>query len=193
MVNDFDLKKASKGDEKSIKTVLLEISPFVLSLCRKWCRPPIEAEDVAQDSLIAIVKNLKSFKGDSAFNTWVYSVSYRTFLDAFRKQSRRDKIVEFSSITETSTSDFLKETTTEIDESSVVIEALGEMDPLSSQVLFMFTIDGLSYEEIASELDIPVGTVRSRLARARIKFRELLLKNGTYTKADNVKNTRQEK
>jgi len=197
--NDIEIASAQKNDADSLLTVIQKTSPYVLNLCKSWCRPPLESEDVAQETLILIAKKLNSYESRSAYFTWVYSVTYRTFLDAFRKQSRREKIAKMESLDDDQKKFDTKldlETENNDDKSAVaemLNEALGKLSESHSQILILIDAKGESYTKVASDLGIPVGTVRSRLARARIQLRNEIESNGTNSQANDVLSTEETK
>lgn len=172
---ELEIKRAQKGSLKSIEIVITKTSPYVLALCRKWCRPPLDANDVAQDSLIRIVDKIATYEFKSQFFSWVYTVSYRTFLDNYRLIKRREKIA-------------LKHANQQVNEHAQdsevdgpdLSQALNSLSDQHAQILILIDASGSTYEEVATMLDIPVGTVRSRLARARIALRSALVEQGTF-------------
>ena len=163
--------------------LIIKCSPFVYNLCQKWCRPPIESEDITQNALIKISKNLSSFKFDSKFSTWVYSLTYNVFLDEYRKVKRREKIAPQSELQEDAIN---KNDGTEEDQSELLASVLGMLSEDHKAILLLIDLEELSYVEAAQALNIEVGTVRSRLARARISFKDNLVKYGTINGEKNV-------
>lgn len=192
--DDLEIARAQKNDSNAMKSVLEKTSPYVLNLCKSWCRPPLESEDVAQESLICIANKLSKFESRSAYFTWVYSVTYRTFLDALRKETRRNKIAKIENFDDSrrlieeqksSMDELFVEETESIEMLSSALEAIGE---LHSEIMILIDVKQEPYAKVASDLGIPIGTVRSRLARARIRLRDELSKNGTNTRSHNVSN-----
>ncbi len=188
--HDLEIHRAQKGDSRALNSVLEKTSPYIFALCRSWCRPPLEAADITQESLVRVGKNINSYRGESAFFSWVYTVTYRTFLDHARKEKRRNAIVQMSSLDESSdvnnVSDFTSETSDIAELSERISRALESLEPNHRDILILIDVRELSYESAAQELNLPLGTVRSRLARARLSFKKILVSQGTTSPADDV-------
>lgn len=186
--DDLEVLRAQKDDKQALDALIVKTTPYVFSLCKTWARPPLDPSDVAQDSMIRIVKNLKSFRGGSEFFTWVYTVTYRTFLDTARKQKRRASIAPMESIDENTNvaNLILTEDSNNSDMSEKLSKALEALDPVHVEILILIDVRGTSYEQTAKDLGIAIGTVRSRLSRARISLRKTLVSQGTFDEFGNV-------
>lgn len=184
--DDLEISRAQNNDKNALTNVIYKTSPYVCSLCSKWCRHQLEAQDIAQEALIRIANNLNSFNHSSNFFTWVYTVTYRTFLDYSKKEVRRNKI---ASITPIEDRDFAEDTT-ELDPN---IEALSDglqaLESIHSEILILIDLKQMSYTEVAQMLNVPIGTVRSRVARARLNLRKILVEQGTFDETGAVKHT----
>ncbi len=180
--HDLEIHRAQQADSSALHSVLEKTSPYIFALCRTWCRPPLEAADIAQESLLRVAKNITSYRGDSAFFSWVYTLTYRTFLDHARKQKRRNAIVQMESLDESSD---VANTSSETDDLANISEhissALESLEPHHRDILILIDVRELSYESAAQELNIALGTVRSRLARARLNLRKILVHQGTLS------------
>lgn len=183
MPDDLLIEKAKKNNQSAMNDLIIKCSPFVYNLCQKWCRPPIESEDITQNALIKISKNLNSFKFDSKFSTWVYSLTYNVFLDEYRKVKRREKIAPQGNLEEATNNE---DSSTEEDQSELLASILNMLSEDHRAILLLIDLEELSYVEAAKALNIEVGTVRSRLARARISFKDNLVKYGTINSEKNV-------
>ena len=186
--DDLEVIRAQKDDAKSIESLLKKTSPYILTLCKTWCRPPIDPEDVAQESLMRVAKNLKSFQHGSAFFSWVYTLTYRTFLDSARKESRRSNIAQIvpldSQNDDIGSDNAANSWSSEQSEAAdALASALESLDSPQREILILIDVQELSYEQASIALGIPVGTVRSRLARSRLKLRNLLINQGTISDA----------
>lgn len=186
--DDLEVFRAQKNDIAALQSVLAKTSPYVLSLCKTWARPPLDPGEIAQESLIRISKNLKTFRAGSAFFTWVYTVTYRTFLDRARKEKRRSSIAQMVPLDENS-GVANSQNTEELADSLVgqeLSKAFDSLDQIHAEVLIIIDVQGSSYEQAAKDLGIPVGTVRSRLSRARLTLKKVLISQGTFDEAGNV-------
>jgi RNA polymerase sigma-70 factor (ECF subfamily) len=137
-----------------------------------------EAEDITQEAFIKAYRNLDSFRGQASFSTWLYKIATNLCIDRARTKKRRpqqaysldepfDKEDE-SGGREIADSRFEPSKGVERDElRSLVRETVAEMPEKQRQVLIMCDLQGMSYEEISANLDIPLGTVKSRIFHAR--------------------------
>jgi RNA polymerase sigma-70 factor (ECF subfamily) len=144
---------------------------------------PEDAADVVQDAFLNAYQSLRSFKGDAEFFTWLYRIAFNTAislkrkkkatlsLDAGRNGEYRDQPRE-----PIDPSEYVKPGSAleRSEEEALLRAALARLSCEHRDVLLMKDIDGLKYEEIADVLEVPIGTIRSRLHRARLELRELL-------------------
>jgi RNA polymerase sigma-70 factor (ECF subfamily) len=138
-------------------------------------RDPAEAEDVAQEAFVKAYRALASFRGDSAFYTWLYRIAVNTARNAMASRQRRplDYEAELTEGEQTAVEARMRHTDTP--EATVLSEEIRETvnravaalpEDLRTAIILR-EVEGLSYEEIAAAMDCPVGTVRSRIFRAR--------------------------
>ena len=170
----------------------------VYNLALRLTGSPSDAEDLAQDALIRALKALPNFRGDSAASTWVFRIVVNTWKNRVRSEKRRRfwqmvPLERFFGKDDEESQETLKADDPPLDaalESSEsadqVQKALLTLDAQSRAVVVLREIEGLPYDEIAQTLDLPEGTVKSRLSRARAALRERLKtfveageKNGT--------------
>jgi RNA polymerase sigma-70 factor (ECF subfamily) len=138
-------------------------------------RDPAEAEDVAQEAFVKAYRALGSFRGDSAFYTWLYRIAVNTARNTMAARQRRplEYEADLSESEQSSVDARMKDTDTP--EAAVLSEeihqtvnrAVEELPEDLRTAIILREIEGLSYEEIAAAMDCPVGTVRSRIFRAR--------------------------
>ncbi|MEZ5540256.1 MAG: RNA polymerase sigma factor RpoE [Pseudomonadales bacterium] len=166
--------RVQKGDKRSFDLLVLKYQHKVLSLVRRYVKDHAEAEDVAQEAFVKAYRAIGNFRGDSAFYTWLYRIAVNTaknFLDARKRRPASD--VDIDEVGDFAFSEFLRvEETPESllatqDLHRVVEEALAALPEELRKALLLREFDGLSYEEIAETMDCPIGTVRSRIFRAR--------------------------
>ncbi len=166
--------RVQKGDKRSFDLLVLKYQHKVLSLVRRYVKDHAEAEDVAQEAFVKAYRAIGNFRGDSAFYTWLYRIAVNTaknFLDARKRRPASD--VDIDEVGDFAFSEFLRvEETPESllatqDLHRVVEKALAALPEELRKALLLREFDGLSYEEIAETMDCPIGTVRSRIFRAR--------------------------
>jgi len=140
-----------------------------------------DAADVVQDAFLNAYQSLNSFKGDAEFFTWLYRIAFNTAISLKRKQRAVLRLEwengSTSGLEPADESAFTDPgSSMERSEDEAKLQAaLNRLSPEHRAVLVLKDIDGQKYEEIADILDVPVGTIRSRLHRARLELRELLL------------------
>ena len=170
--------RARAGDESGYRWLLEQYRDRAIRLAAHVLRSPEEAEDAAQEAFVRAFRGIGSFRGDSRFYTWLYHIVVRVCLDR-RKLARwgRESPPDSAPI---STADYCPAS-----ESRILVEALMDrLTPPMRAALVLRELEGLDYEEIAAVLEIPVGTVRSRLNSARMQFREMWI--AAQQETDNV-------
>lgn len=171
-MNDIDqdiLEKASQGDLEAFERVYKSASGFVYNVALRVTRNSADAEEVTQDVFMKIYHNLESFQFRSAFKTWVYRITVNTAINRYRKSSREEKDrLDYDGIIETLPgAGSAAEKAIQSDNETRLNKLLELLSPQHRACLVLREIEGLSYQEIAGSLKIPVNTVRSRLKRAR--------------------------
>lgn len=169
------VKRVQKGDKGAFDLLVLKYEQKIVNLVMRYVRDPEQALDISQEAFIKAYRALPRFRGDSAFYTWLYRIAVNTAKNYLAAQRRRPMDIELdlqdqeqyglhAKLKETDTpeavsmSDEMRETLER------AIEALP--DDLRTAIILR-ELDGMSYEEIAQTMDCPVGTVRSRIFRAR--------------------------
>lgn len=136
-----------------------------------------DARDVVQDALVQAFLKLETFQGSSTFYTWLYRIAFNVAVSHCRRQRRTasvDRAREVAGAEPADPSDEPAQCAEREERCSQVRRALAELSQEHRTVLVLREIDGCCYETIAEILDIPIGTVRSRLHRARLQLREQL-------------------
>jgi len=174
--NDQQLvQRVQKGDKSAFDLLVLKYQHRVLKLVGRFVSDAAEAEDVAQEAFIKAYRALPAFRGDSAFYTWLYRIAINTAKNALVSNRRRpvdfdldmqdpDQYERHARLKEADTPEGVL-LTEEIRE--VVEQALEQLPEDLRTAIVLRELEGLSYEEIAEAMDCPVGTVRSRIFRAR--------------------------
>jgi len=169
------VERVQRGDRAAFDVLVLRYQQKVLKLIMRYVRDAMEAEDVAQEAFIKAYRALPSFRGDSAFYTWLYRIAINTAKNTLVSNKRRpidydldlqdpEQYALQARLTDGETPEHLV-LTDEIRET--VNAAMAELPEDLKTAIVLREIDGLSYEEIAASMDCPVGTVRSRIFRAR--------------------------
>ena len=174
--SDLELvRRAQKNERGAFDLLVLKYQHKVVKLVARLLRDPTEAEDVAQEAFVKAYRALGSFRGDSAFYTWLYRIAVNTARNSIASRQRRplDYEAELSESEQNNVAARLKHDDTpeamvlseEIHQT--VNQAIEQLPEDLRTAIVLREIEGLSYEEIAAAMDCPVGTVRSRIFRAR--------------------------
>lgn len=177
------VERVQRGDKQAFGLLVTKYQRKLARLLSRLIRDPAEVEDVAQETFIKAYRALPSFRGDSAFYTWLYRIGINTAKNFLVSQGRRaptttdfdsDEAETFEDgdqLRDINTPERLLMTKQIGDTVNVAMEALPE--ELRTAIVLR-EIEGLSYEEIASIMECPIGTVRSRIFRAREAISEKL-------------------
>jgi RNA polymerase sigma-70 factor, ECF subfamily len=176
--NDTDkllIKRVQRGDKTAFDVLVLKYQQRVVNLVSRFVRNHADALDITQDAFLKAYRALPNFRGDSAFYTWLYRIAVNTAKNFLATQSRRsgDLHQDISEIEQIEANDALRDKATperlllrdEIQ--STVIAAIDELPEDLRMAIMLREVEGLSYEEIANVMECPIGTVRSRIFRAR--------------------------
>lgn len=164
--DDAGLVEAARaGDRDALDQLLRAHQPTVYAICRRIVGNDTDAFDAMQDSLIAIVRGLERFDGRSKFSTWTYRIATNSCLDEIRRRHRRPipGLPEGDRMTDSQPGRVDEQVAAQID----VDAALQRIAPEFRVAVVLRDLCSLDYAEIAEVLDIPPGTVRSRIARGR--------------------------
>jgi RNA polymerase sigma-70 factor (ECF subfamily) len=191
--DDADLLDAARaGDRRALETLLTGHYDRVHALCRRMLGNEADALDAAQDSLLSAVRAISRFDGRSSFGTWIYRIATNACLDELRRRRRRPVVGlpaevdddwdrsahtpsgppgrDFPPAFGAGARDPADEATAHVD----VDAALRVLAPEHRVALVLRDVCDLPYEEIALILEVPIGTVRSRIARGRAALADLL-------------------
>ena len=173
---DTDLvARVQQGDKAAFDLLVIKYQHKIIQLVNRYVKDPSEAQDVAQEAFIKAYRALKNFRGDSAFYTWLYRIAINTAKNYLLSRSRRrydyqvdiqdaEQLENASQLKGMDTPEYLLMT----DDIITAIKTAIELLPKEMQTAIMLReFDSLSYEEIAETMECPVGTVRSRIFRAR--------------------------
>ncbi len=178
MAKDTDqelVRRVKRGDRVAFDLLFSRYQHKILNLIGRYVRNPEEVEDVAQEAFIKAFRALPRFRGDSAFYTWLYRIAINTAKNHLVARSRRPpgQDVDIDDAQFMDGADQLRqgespEAALARDELSDVIDgAISQLPEDLRSAVTLREFDGLSYEQIAEIMDCPVGTVRSRIFRAR--------------------------
>jgi len=167
------------GDTESFGFLVRKYQDRLYNGMVQILRNESEAEDVVQDAFVLAFSKLDSFQGQSAFFTWLYRIAYNVAITRLRRRKRGVSLDGDDSRVRLDFPDSGPLPNDSIEKREEAIQLYDALDRLSSEhrsILVLREMEELDYDAIAEILELPVGTVRSRLHRARIRLRELLEK-----------------
>ena len=181
------VKRVREGDQRAFKLLVERYERKVFSVAYGMLKDKEECRDVTQEAFVKVYKYLDHFKGDSSFYTWLYRITVNICIDVLRrKNASKAEHVEFDETVEMDSAEanigalgsqlgtnpqksvLRKELAAKID------EALQVVPEKHRAILLLREVEGMSYEDLARTLDIPKGTVMSRLFHARAKVQKIL-------------------
>ena len=176
--NEMDMllvERVRRGEKKAFDALVLKYQSRIVNLISRFVRNPVDAMDVAQEAFLKAYRALPKFRGDSAFYTWLYRIAVNTAKNQLAMQARRpyEADIDVSEIEQIEGNTTLSDNATpervllKDEIQGVVIKAVEELPDDLRMAITLRELDGLSYEEIATVMDCPIGTVRSRIFRAR--------------------------
>ena len=179
------VSSAAKGDMRAMEALLQKYESLIYRLAFSSLRNSYDAGDVTQEVLFKIYKTVPSFRGDCTFSTWVYRITCNTVTDFVRKKNRRST-VSLSYIDQ----DSGDEAEQDIPDDSPAVSpqlmlektelaagirrALSELSEQHREILVLRDMEGYSYTELSEMLGLDIGTVKSRLNRARNSLKRIL-------------------
>lgn len=176
MTVDPALDAARMGDRAAIQTLLEVHYDRIALICRRMMANRDDAEDATQEALVAIVAGLRRFDGRSSFTTWAHRVAVNACLDELRRRSRRLRLVEETGADHRALHGADRDPHPDqfVGERIDLDRALGELPVEFRAPVVLRDLLGYDYSDIAELLDLPPGTVRSRIARGRRRLVALL-------------------
>ncbi len=175
------LERARRGESKALEKLLRRYQPMLLRFGLKMCRHRQDAEDVVQESMLAAVKNISSFRGSANVSTWLYTIA-RSFCIKKRRKSKfapaREESIEQDTRREVrtiaSSANTPEEAAFSHELGHAMDKAIGDLEDNYREVLVLRDIEGLKADEVSEVLGISVAAVKSRLHRGRKILRSQL-------------------
>ena len=188
-MDELDLVRAAQsGDQGAFGRLVEQNQSKIYSLCYRMTGNPEDAADLTQEAFLNAWRGLSGFGGQSAFSTWLYRLASNACIDFLRREKRRGSLsMTLEDEDEDRQADlpdqrWSPERELERKEVRQALQAgLSALSPEHRQVLLLREAEGLSYQEIAQVLDLEEGTVKSRIARARMALKEFLVKSGNFS------------
>ncbi len=167
--------RVQQGDNKAFDLLVLKYQLRLSKLVSRFLRNQSDVPDVVQEAFIKAYRALPNFRGDSAFYTWLYRIAINTAKNHLVAQSRKNPAnsIDVQDAEDYGASEWLKEYASPEREAlaseleATIHQAMGDLPSDLREAITLREIEGLSYEDIAAVMDCPIGTVRSRIFRAR--------------------------
>ena len=169
------VERVQQGDKRAFDMLVLKYQHRIIKLIARFIRNSDDVQDVAQEAFIKAYRALKNFRGDSAFYTWLYRIAINTAKNHLVSNKRKvtESAVDAAEAEQYEGADWLKEYATPEKElmaseiNTVVQNTISGLPDDLKEAITLRELEGLSYEDIAEVMDCPIGTVRSRIFRAR--------------------------
>lgn len=173
------VQEALQGNQASFQLLVERYEQRVFNLIRHYTRNPVEIEDLAQETFLKAYRRLDTFQHQSSFYTWLYRISVNTILDSLKRRGRSPvQAVEDLEVVPAAAETRASGPSANLEKGEIARitrEVLDELPEIFRTVLVMREFEDMAYQDIADILGISIGTVESRLFRARARFREKLL------------------
>ena len=169
------VQRLQKGERKAFEELLDTYETRVYRLALRFTGNVSDAEDVTQEIFLGVHKSIGNFRGNAALGTWIYRVAMNHCLE-FRRKRQLDSIPYEDELTLV-TSDWRDDPVQSADKQELTAKveaALNCLPPHHRDVIVLHELQGLTYQECATTLNVPVGTVKSRLSNAFRRLRDLL-------------------
>lgn len=183
MTDEFTLRRAQKGDAHAFEQLVSPHEQMLWRVCWHYTHHPEDAADCLQETMLKAWRAIKSYRGDCALSTWLYRIASTVCLDFLRRQKR---LPETESADELAESGFAPaDSSPAPDEAMLRAESVQQLqaaiDSLPGDMrtaLILYALQGLGYETIAEVTSTSVGTVKSRISRARQKIAKYMSDTG---------------
>lgn len=179
----FLIERCQQGDYQAFDILMERHHARAYQYALKLTKHAEEARDVVSEGFIRVFRAIRQFRSNSAFTTWLYRILRNCFLDMRKRKSLRI-VASLDAVKETDDGEVQlqvvdrnptpHEQAEKSDHSWRVRMAIAQLTPIQRDMIILYHAEQMSYEEIAMALDLPVGTVKSRLNRARVALKDIL-------------------
>ena len=181
------IERLKAGDAKAFDVLVTRYTNDIFGLLFRITEDAEEAGDLTQETFLSVFKAIKSFRGDADLKTWLFRIAVNKSRNRFRwwKRRKREKTFSLDATLTDSETPFHETLSGNIanpeekilqrEREKVLLNALSNLSEIFREAVVLCDIEGLSYEEIASVLEINIGTVKSRIARGREELRKKLV------------------
>ena len=169
------VQRVQAGDKNAFDVLIIKYQQRIINVITGFVHDPVEAQDVAQEAFVKAYRAIPNFRGDSAFYTWLYRIAINTSKNHLTARARRPPTSDVDAADATNVYDAPELKEFETPESNLVSDeleqaihqAIDELQEDTATAIKLREFEGMSYEEISEAMECPIGTVRSRIFRAR--------------------------
>lgn len=172
------ISRARTGDREAFGGLVEQYRDNVYRLAYRMCGNAYDADEAAQEAFVAAWRALPNFRGDAKFSTWLYRLTTNAAIDVMRREKRHQTVGDGEMIDVADDADSPQETVERTEQQEAVQKALSTLSEEYREILLLRYMEELDYSEIAEVLQLPSGTVKSRINRAKAALKAALLKSG---------------
>ena len=183
------ISRARTGDREAFGALVEQYRDNVYRLAYRMCGNAYDADEAAQEAFVAAWRALPNFRGDAKFSTWLYRLTTNAAIDVMRREKRHQTVGDGEMIDLADDADSPQETVERTEQQEAVQKALATLSEEYREVLLLRYMEELDYAEIAEVLQLPSGTVKSRINRAKAALKAALLKSGNIFGGSSVIHT----
>lgn len=174
------IKKAKKGDTNAFKELILPYQTRIYNLALYFSNNEHDASDLSQETWLKVFSELRKFRFECGFYTWVCKILKNTFIDRYSRKSYRGQEVPISEIAAYTEKKNPLNEMEQKQRDQIIRDAVAGLPEEFRITVVLIDMEGQSYEEVSRITRASVGTVRSRLSRARNKLRNIFINTGTF-------------
>ena len=183
------ISRARGGDREAFGGLVEQYRDNVYRLAYRMCGNAYDADEAAQEAFVAAWRALPNFRGDAKFSTWLYRLTTNAAIDVMRREKRHQTVGDGEMVDLADDADSPQETVERTEQQEAVQKALATLSEEYREVLLLRYMEELDYAEIAEVLQLPSGTVKSRINRAKAALKAALLKSGNIFGGSSVIHT----
>lgn len=183
------ISRARGGDREAFGELVEQYRDNVYRLAYRMCGNAYDADEAAQEAFVAAWRALPNFRGDAKFSTWLYRLTTNAAIDVMRREKRHQTVGDGEMMELADDADSPQETVERTEQQEAVQKALSTLSEEYREVLLLRYMEELDYAEIAEVLQLPSGTVKSRINRAKAALKTALLKSGNIFGGSSVIHT----
>jgi len=186
------IKRVLAGDANAFEEIVLANQKNVYNLALKMTKNDDDAQDISQEAFIKAYNQLGNFRAESKLSVWLYRLTYNLCIDFLRKKSKshivslneyKDDSGDFFEMELPDLRDLPEDSLARKELQNEIAESINKLGQSHREILVMREINDMSYTDIAKTLSISEGTVKSRIARARLNLANILAEKGTFTES----------